>query len=118
MRKQKNIFIPCVYSITKEGVIKLRYSSKIVDDEMFGTPKVMFGIWNTSGKPVVDIKGKYGMCQHTMAIVDNPEVLDLIATAMHSDKFRRVMKCVQFNNNEWDRNIIKMFRKDFWKEFI
>ena len=108
---------PCIYNISKAtGELKLKYSDS--DLGHFGTPKVCFGIGQRAGIPFVDAEGKYGLSQYVMGIVDEPEVLPYIAKAMDSIKFRNTMALVQFTTCEWDRNIIKMFRKDFWKEFV
>ena len=119
MQKQKDeeFKYPCVYSISKAtGELKLWYSN--VKKEMFGTPKVIFSIWQRAGIPYADIKGEYGLCEYSVGIIDDPEVLPQIAKAMDSDKFREMMSLVQFSTAEWNRNIIPLFRKDFWKEFV
>ena len=108
---------PCIYNISKAtGELKLKYANK--DKGHFGIPKVCFGVGQRAGIPFVDVKGSYGLCEYIMGIVDDPEVLPLIARAMHSDKFRDMMKNIQVTTCEWDRHIIKKFRKDFWKEFV
>ena len=123
MIKEETSF-PCIYSISKrDGSLNLRYSKEEKRDEKgniehFGIPKVCFGISQSSGIPFVDIEGKYGMTQFIMGITDKPEVLPLIAKAMDSPRFREMMKSVQFTTEEWNAHIIKLFRKDFWKEFV
>ena len=58
------------------------------------------------------------MCQDAVAIADDIDTLDLIARAMDGSRFRRVMDAVKFNTREWNRNVIPLLRKDFWKEFV
>ena len=122
--KTEEHIYPCVYSISRrDGTLKFRYSNIIKKNEQgnnlhFGTPKVIFGKSQQSGIPYADIEGKYGLTEFAAAIVDEPEVLPLIAKAMNSDKFRNMMKTVQFNTEMWNRHVIKLFRKDFWKEFV
>ena len=64
------------------------------------------------------MKGEYGLTNFVMGIVDKPEYVELIAKAMHTAKFRNMMRTVQSGTCEWNRHIIPMFRKDFWKEFV
>ena len=115
---------PCVYSISKrDGSLKIYYAREKKKDEKgaykhFGIPKVIVSVWQSSGIPYVDATGEYGMCQDIGGIADEIETLPLIAKAMHSNQFRKMMSSVQFTTREWDRNIIKLFRKDFWKEFV
>lgn len=107
---------PCIYSIRDDGRLMLRWSN--VDKGHFGVPKVIFQVWHAVGVPYADHKGKYGMTQNAAAIIDDPSNLDNIAKAMNSDEFRKIMETVQFTSRKWDRQIIELFRKDFWKEFV
>ena len=119
MSKEKtdDFRFPCVWSISKvDGSMKFRYSSE--DKGHFGVPKVIFGVWHSSGIPYADHEGKYGMTQHAAAVVDDPSNLDLIAAALDSNEFREIMRSVQFTTEGWNRNVISLFRKDFWKEFV
>lgn len=105
------------------GGVGLRFSNIIQKDDsgapiFFGTPKVIFGVWHESGIPHIDRTGKYGMCQDAVAIADDVNTLDLIARAMDGSRFRSVMDAVKFNTREWNRNVIPLLRKDFWKEFV
>jgi hypothetical protein len=107
---------PCVHSTPKAGI---RYMySKVNDRGHFGVSKVIFG---DSGiyKPVIDIEGKYGMTQHSMAIqVDNLEEATFISKVIESDKFNKIIQSCLYSSYAIDWNIFKEFKKDFWKEFI
>ena len=108
---------PCVLSVSKAtGDLKLKYAE--ADNGHFGISKVIFGITQRAGIPFADIKGKYGLTNFVMGIVDEPENVIKIAEAMHSTKFRNAMKSVQIGTCEWNRHVITMFRKDFYKEFL
>ena len=114
---QSHEFIyPCVHSTPKSGI---RYMySKVNDRGHFGISKVIFG---DSGiyKPVIDMDGKYGMTQHSMAIqVDNLEEATYISTVIESDKFDKIIQSCLYSSYAIDWNIFKEFKKDFWKEFI
>ena len=107
---------PCVHSTPKAG-IRYKYSS-LNDRGHFGISKVIFGdsgIYN----PVIDMDGKYGMTQHSMAIqVDNLEEATYIRKVIESDKFDKIIQSCLYSSYAIDWNIFKEFNKDFWKEFI
>ena len=108
---------PCLHTVsTIAGKYTLWYSN--VKRDYFGTPKIVFVKGYQPGVPYLDLEGTYGLTQCVAAIKDSPEVLPIIAKAMDSDKFRGIMQKVQYTTHAWDLNIIRMFRKDFWKEFI
>ncbi len=107
---------PCVHSTPKSGI---RYMySKVNDKGHFGVAKVIFGdsgIYN----PVIDMEGKYGMTQHSMAIkVDSLEEATNISKVIESDKFDKIIQSCLYSSYAIDWNIFKEFKKDFWKEFI
>jgi len=106
---------PCVYTTTKDGSINLWYSS--IRKEHFDVPKV---IWSNGMAPsvVIDKKGQYGLSQFAYAIVDTPENLEMIQKAMESEKFLELMQNSQGKNQKYNRKVISLFRKDFWKEFV
>ena len=107
---------PCVHSTPKTGI---RYMySKVNDRGHFGVSKVIFG---DSGiyKPIIDMEGKYGMTQHSMAIqVDNLEEATNIGKVIESDTFDKIIQSCLYSSYAIDWNIFKDFKKDFWKEFI
>lgn len=107
---------PCIHSTPKSGI---RYMYSNVNNKgHFGISKVIFG---DSGiyKPVIDMGGKYGMTQHSMAIqVDNLEEAINISKVIESDKFNKIIQSCLYSSYAIDWNIFKEFKKDFWKEFI
>ncbi len=106
---------PCVYTTTKDGSINFRYSN--VKKGHFGVPKV---IWSNgmASSVVVDKDGQYGLTQFAFAIVDEPENLEMIKKAMESEKFLELMQYSQGKNQRYNRRVIALFKKDFWKEFV
>ena len=52
------------------------------------------------------------------AISDDVANLDVIARVMDGSRFRKMMDAARFNTEDWNRHVIKLFRKDFWKEFV
>ena len=108
---------PCVYTI-KSGDIPTFWYSPFNNKGHFGVSKVIFG---ESGvyKPVIDMEGKYGMTQHSMAIqVDNLEEATYISKVIESDKFDKIIQSCLYSSYAIDWNIFKEFKKDFCKEFI
>lgn len=122
---------PCVRSISANEGLRdenggnptLWYSSEIREDDdgtpiHFGVPKVMFGISQRAGIPRVDYHGNYGLMEFIASIVDKPSDLSYIANAMDGSRFRNVMDAVRIGTEEWNRHVIPLLRKDFWKEFV
>lgn len=108
---------PCVYSIKKSGEVTYFYSSK--KEGHFGVPKVIFpsGRYQSVGL-LVDANGDFGLTQYARGIVDSPRNLPAIARALSSDEFVEFYKAFAMATTELDKDIIRCFRKDFWKEFI
>jgi hypothetical protein len=106
---------PCVHSTSKSGV-RYKYS-KVNDKGFFGVSKVIFGD-SAIYKPIIDMEGKYGMTQHSMAIqVDNLEEATNISKAIQSEKFNKIIQSCLFSLYGIDWNIFKEFKKDFYLEF-
>jgi hypothetical protein len=104
---------PCVYSINRENKEKLFYSNSKKD---FFVPKVIFASGATGF--ISDKKGKYGLTQFACGIVDNVANLDSIKWVLDCDRFKDIIKAVSVSKEEINKNILSLFRKDFWKEFI
>lgn len=108
---------PCIYTITKDNTINL-FWSKINTNGHFGIPKI---IWSNgmASQPTIDDVGKYGLTQFSYAIVDDLKNLYNIKKCMDSEKFINLMKlCYMSSGNRFDKKVISIFKKDFWKEFI
>ena len=123
---------PCAHAVSRNaslrerngGRLRLMWSSAKEPETgspsraHFGVPKTMFGISQQSGIPHADLEGEYGMTQFVSGIADDPAVLPLIAKAMDSPRFRRAMESVRFSTEDWNRSVIALLRRDFWKEFV
>lgn len=116
--KNSRYFLPCVRYMYKGqgGKIDCWYSKE--DKGHFGEPKVMFGTMARAGAITVDSEGEYGLTQFVAGIVDDPVNLEMIKKAMNSEKFQSVMKSVQFTIQEYNLNVIRTFRKNFWEAFV
>ena len=110
---------PCIKYVTKKNCdIDLRWSSTNKNGH-FGIPKVTFGIGIREGGFLVDYEGKYGLCQFTAGIAGTDEnELENIKKALDSKDFREIMQACQLSTQLYNKNVISLFRKDFWKEFI
>jgi superfamily II DNA or RNA helicase len=105
-----------VHSTPKSGT-RWMYSSRN-DNGHFGIPKVIFG---DSGiyDVIIDFEGKYGMTQHSMAlVVSSIEEAQNIKKALMSDKFNEFLKSVMWSNFQIDWRLFMYLKKYFWKEFI
>ncbi len=111
--KTKKYNKPCIYSINKEDIPSLKWSSE--DKGHFGIPKFIFS--NGAGF-IVDDKGKYGLTQWASAIEDNPSNLKKIYKAFTSDKFKKIKEAIQIDSSTFNTKILRLFNHDFWKEFI
>ena len=111
---------PCAYSIKTDDSLVMRYSSTR-EKGHFGVPKIIVGDGCNFGV-FKDIEGAFGMTQWCFGIVDDPCNFDHIETALKSTRFQRINEASTTKNTAGigvvDRNILKYFRKDFWKEFV
>ena len=106
---------PCVYMVSYLNNPTFFYSS--IKGEHFNTPKIIWG--NGSSGLIVDINGDYGLTQFAHGIADEPENLPLIERALKNERF--ISKIMLFKNglgDKYNRKVISLFRKDFWKEFV
>jgi len=118
MSREKTIenIYPCVYTVLKDETINLFWSNTKSNGH-FNVPKVIWS--NGTSTPIVDMFGEYGLTQFAYAIVDDVSNLENIKKAMCSDKFQNFMKSCNMNNgNRFNRKVLSMLKKDFWKEFI
>jgi hypothetical protein len=108
---------PCVKYVSTKGKIDIRWSN--ANNGHFGIKKVIFGTGAGVGGIYIDEKGEYGMCNFVAGIAsDSLEELKNIKKALESEKFKTVMKACQFTTQMYNKNVISLFRHDFWKEFI
>jgi len=108
---------PCVKYVKKGGEIDFRYSSK--NDKHFGIKKVIFGIGADTGNIIIDSAGEFGLCQFSAAIVGkSDDELQNIYKALISEKFKLFMNDCKFTRQMYNIHIIRLLRKDFWREFV
>ena len=119
MSKEKTVDFkhPCIYLSYKNGSIKKWYSNTDTKGH-FNIPKVIFS--NGISHPIIDEIGEYGLTQFAYAIIDEPKNLPYIQKAMLHPDFIKLMSFsdgVTGTGHRYNRNVIALFRKDFWKEF-
>ena len=111
---------PVVYVTYKDGSMKLRYSSTNTKGH-FGIPKVIFSNGGASC-PVVDAKGEYAMTQFAYAIVDDVQNLERIKQAMLNPEFWKLMSfsdgTTGVGRHRYNWKAIRLFRKNFWIDFL
>jgi hypothetical protein len=114
---KENIY-PCVYTISKSGVISLFYSS-IKNKGHFDIPKMIFSN-NESiyAGSIIDYNGEYGLTEFSFGIIDDVENLDNIKKAFDSKIFREMMKYCEISTNSINAKVIAIFRKNFYKDFL
>ena len=107
---------PLIHSTPKSGV-RYKYSSR-KDNGHFGISKVIFG---DSGiyDVIIDMEGKYGMTQHSMAIeVSSLKEANDLKKVLMSDKFNEFLECVMWSNFQLDWRLFSYLKKDFYKQFL
>lgn len=117
--KDDKFVYPCVMHVgTKTDEPSCIYYSSTKDKGHFGLTKVIFGR-QVSGVQI-DRTGEFGMSDACAALIDEPANLPQIQKAMKSEKFIELMKMcdVGGNRDRYNRKVISLFRKDFWKSFI
>jgi len=104
----------CIYSINKNNELNCRYSS-INTNGHFGVTKFIFS--NGAGF-IQDKNGEYGLTQWASAIIDTIENLELIEQAFRSEKFNKIKNAIQIDSSTYNIKVMKLFRKDFYTDFI
>ncbi len=102
---------PCVYSIKVNDEPKFHYSNEIKGH--FGVTKLIFGSGATGF--LKDKNGEYGLTNYAKGIIETPENIDKLYMFMKSDKFENIKESLFITLNEINYQVLKLFRKDFWK---
>lgn len=109
---------PVVYTIPKNGIPNLIYSSTNQKGH-YNIPKVIWS--NGISHPIVDLNGEFALSQFSYAIIDEPKNLPYIQRAMLNPDFIKLMGFsdgVTGTGHRYNRKVISLFKKDFWKEFL
>ena len=104
----------CVYSINSKNIISKKWSSRN-DNGHFNVTKFIFSNGNGYYK---DMNGEYGLTQWAYAIKCKKEDMDKVEEAFKSNQFNIIIAAINLTSNKYNYNVMKLFKKDFWKEFI
>jgi hypothetical protein len=108
---------PCVMQVSTKNVISSIWWSSINTNGMFGIPKVISG--SMASGVIIDKEGKYALTQHCFAIIDDVENLENIQKALCNPEFIKLSGMMSMvTKDRYDRNTLKILKKDFWKKFI
>jgi hypothetical protein len=108
---------PCVRSITNNDKISYYYSS-VNNKGGFGESKIIFTD-NGYIRPILDMKGEYGMAQHGISIkISSEKEGELLISALKSKKFNSVVWATKWSNYGTNPKMFVNFKKDFWKYFV
>jgi hypothetical protein len=105
---------PCIYSINSKNQPSLKYS-KINTNGHFNICKFIFS--NGEGY-ICDYEGIYGLTQWGYAIECDKNNMNNIIKMYESNKFKNIINAIQLTSNKYNYPILRLFKKDFWKEFI
>jgi hypothetical protein len=105
---------PCVYSINAKNEVSKIWSS-VNDKGHFNTVKFIFSNGNGYLK---DFKGEYGLTQWAYAFKCNIAEMDNVEKAFNSIHFKNIIDAINLTSNKYNYNVMKLFKKDFWKEFF
>ena len=112
--KSEEFKFPIVYTINKFNVLSLRYSNTN-QNGIFGKSKFIF----SNGKGFYcDNIGEYGLTQWSYCIYEHQDVLKYIEQTFKNVEFQQVIQSIQIDSSTYNIPIMKLFKKDFWKEFI
>lgn len=105
---------PCVYSINRKNVISKKWSNRN-DKGHFGITKFIFSNGHGYYK---DINGDYGLTQWAYAIKCKKEDMDDVEKSFNNNAFINIIDVINLTSNKYNYNVMKLFKKDFWREFI
>ena len=112
--KDREFIYPVIYSIDKNNSLSLRYSNTNQNGH-FNKCKFIFS--NGSGY-YLDTNGDYGLTQWAYCIYDNPDNLKLVQKAFESDLFKNLIDALKIDSSKFNIDTMKLFKKDFYTEFI
>lgn len=105
---------PCVYTINAKNVVSSKWSSAN-NKGHFGISKFIFS--NGNGY-VKDSDGKYGLTQWAYAFKCVEADMNDVEKAFNSEEFINIVDSINLTSNKYNYNVMKLFKRDFWKEFL
>lgn len=112
---KNNIYkYPCVYSINSKNIVSEKWSSRN-DNGHFGISKFIF----SNGEGFIrDLEGKYGLTEWAYAIICDGKNISDVEKAFKSNKLKNIIDAIKLTSNKYNYNVMKLFKKDFWKDFV
>lgn len=114
-----NDFIhPVIYSVAIKGPT-FWYTNDNTRGH-FGIPKIVVNPCRPIGY-VLDSNGEYGLSQFCVGIVGDDAYLKTVEEVIKNQKsngFAEFMETCHLTDKIFNKDIISLFRKDFWKDFI
>jgi len=116
--KRDSFIYPVIYSTPVDG--PTIWYSNTNQNGHFGISKLILNPCRPIGF-VIDENGEYGMSQFCIGIVGDIDYLNMVAKVIKNQKtngFAEFMESCHFTDKIFNKDIISLFRKDFWKEFV
>jgi hypothetical protein len=114
--KTQEFKYPLIHSTPQSGVRYMYSNTK--EFGMFGVSKVIFGDSGINDV-VIDMKGKYGMTQHALAIeVSSKEEASEVSYALKTEAFQEILSACTWSNYQIDWRLFAFFKRDFYKRFL
>tara|TARA_B110000858_G_C17761181_1_gene454606 strand:- start:317 stop:1609 length:1293 start_codon:yes stop_codon:yes gene_type:complete len=110
----KDYKYPCIYSINSKNKASFKWSSRN-DKGHYNITKFIFSNGNGYLK---DINGDYGLTQWAYAFSCNKSDMNNIEKAFNSNLFKNIISATTLTSNRYNYSILRLFKKDFWKEFL
>lgn len=105
---------PVIYTIDKNDNPTIFYSSTN-ENGQFGLSKFIFS--NGSGL-LCDPNGQFGITEWSYCIYDKKTNLKKIEKCFRNKEFAKIIKNIQTTSQKYNIPVMKLFKKDFYKEFI
>jgi len=105
---------PCVYSINSKNDISKYWSSRN-DSGHFMISKFIFS--NGNGY-IKDYIGEYGLTQWAYGFKCDKDNMNNVEKAFNNINFKNIIDAINLTSNKYNYVVLKMFKKDFWKEFL
>ena len=104
---------PCVYTVNRKNIPSFFYCNDKKD--FFNIPKV---IWGNGATGFISDDGTYGLTQFAYGLVEPIENHNEIIKILNGKKFQNLIKMMAVSKEEINKNVIRLFKKDWWKEEI
>ena len=105
---------PVIYSINKDNVPSFKWSNTKGKGH-YGVAKFVF----TNGAGFLcDENGEYAISQWGSGIVDSVENLPLIERAFRNPRFQDIKRAIQLDSSSYNIKVMRLFRNDFWRDFV